>query len=110
VCRETLANVLEAESFPVPEVKFPKLRTGTDGHIMVLRDDTGSHHRSLEIAAIDGLNLCKAEPIGKLLEMEDTHLGEGGIGVSVNGKSLITIYLAVSDQIQSASFFHGEGS
>lgn len=98
-CRETLANVLEAESFPVSEAEFPQLRTGPDGHIVILSDDARSLYRSLEVAAVDGLDLRKPETIGEVLEMENTHLGEGHVGVSVNGKSLVTVHLAVSDQI-----------
>jgi hypothetical protein len=46
-CRESLANLLQAESFPVTEVELPELRAGMDGHIMILSDDAGSQHRSL---------------------------------------------------------------
>jgi len=33
------------------------------------------------------------------LELEDTHLGEGYIRVSINGQFIVTVHLPVSDQI-----------
>jgi len=107
---ETFANILEAESFPVTEVKFPKFRISLDGHVVMPGDHAGPGQRSLEVAGVDGLNLRKAEPLSEVLKLNQTHLGEGYVGVPINREPLVTLHLPMSDQVESASLFHDEGS
>jgi hypothetical protein len=77
-------------------------------NIMVTTDDAGAHDGSLKIAGVNGVNLGEAQPFGEFFELEDAHLGEEDIGVSVNGESLKTFHLSVSNEIKSGAFFHGE--
>jgi hypothetical protein len=107
--REAFANLLEAESFPVTEVKFPKFRMSVDGNVVMLSDQASSCQRSLEIACVDGLNLRKAKPFSEVLKLDQAHFGEGYVGVPINREPLVTLHLPMSDQIDPASLFHDEG-
>jgi hypothetical protein len=97
--REMLADLLESKSFPVAKVEFPEFGTEMEGNIVISGDDAGSLHRPLKVAGIYSLNLREAKTIGELLELEDTHLGEGYVRVSINGQFIVTVHLPVSDQV-----------
>ena len=106
--RESLSHVLEAEPFPVAEMDFLELRANMVGHIMISADDARSLNASFEITGIDGLYPGEMQAFSKVFELQQACLGEPHIGVSINGESPVTLNLPVSDQIESAAFFHGE--